>query len=158
MKSWTRPDGRCFVFGEPDDELPAGRLFAAVDEADVDRVRRLKRLGFTQHRRELVLRLLTDPSRWDFADRGPPPGITFRQADQVDEVRLRLLDDALRQDVPGTDGWQWSADGFHEETYGSPGFDPATYLVAVDMYDDYVGIARVWMNRRAASPRLYRRP
>jgi GNAT superfamily N-acetyltransferase len=140
------------VFGEPDDELPGGRLYATVDEADGDRVRRLKRLGFAPLRRELLLRLSTDPSDWDFVDHEPPPGIAFHQADHVDEARLRRLDDALRQDVPGTDGWQWDADAFRKETYESPDFDPATYLVAVDTDGNYVGIARVWRNPQ--QPRL----
>ena len=153
MRRWIRPDGRCFVFGELDGALPRGRLvYATVDEADEMRRRSLERLGFTFHRRELVLRIPTDPASWNVATVEPPPGITFVRADAVEEKRLRLLDDLLRQDVPGTDGWKWSPDDFHEETYGSPDFDPATYLVAVAEAGEYVGIVRVWM--RIGAPRL----
>jgi RimJ/RimL family protein N-acetyltransferase len=152
MKHWTRPDGRCFVVGEPDDELPDGRVHATADEADDARLRRLGDLGFRLHRRELLLRIPTDPGSWNVAGVEPPPGIAFRRADQVDEPRLRLLDDVLRQDVPGTDGWRWQSDDFREETYESPAFDPSTYLVAVDGDGHYVGIARIWMN--AERPRL----
>jgi RimJ/RimL family protein N-acetyltransferase len=65
---------------------------------------------------------------------------------------LRLLDDLLRQDVPGSDGWRWDEKGFHEETYESPDFDPTTYLGAVDGDGEYLGIARIWM--KPQQPRL----
>src|SRR5262249_18835871 len=64
----------------------------------------------------------------------------------------RRLDDALRQDVPGSEGWQWDAGDFRAETFG-PFFDPATYLVAVDRASgEYAGLVRIWRNR--AGPRL----
>ena len=153
MRHWIRPDGRCFVFGEPDEALPVGRrLYATADEADEARVRSLAHLGFTFHRRELILRIPTDDANWNVATVEPPPAITFVRADRFDETRLRLLDDLLRQDVPGTDGWKWSPGGFHEETYDAPDFDPATYLVAIDEGGNGVGIVRVWM--RPGAPRL----
>jgi ribosomal protein S18 acetylase RimI-like enzyme len=153
MRRWVRPDGRCLVFGEPDGELPLGRrVYATADEGDCLRLRSLERLGFAFSRRELVLRIPTDPARWNVAAVEPPAGITFVRADAVEEKRLRLLDDLLRQDVPGTDGWKWSPDGFHEETYESSEFDPATYLVATDEVGEYVGIVRVWM--KPGAPRL----
>lgn len=151
MRHWTRPDGRCFVLGEPDEDLPGGRVYAGADEADEARVRALARLGFTIHRRELVLRLSTEPSAWNISQ-AEPPGIAFVPADQVEEEQLRLLDDLLRQDVPGTDGWRWSPAGFREETYESPDFDPATYLIAHAGGGEGIGIARVWM--RPDQPRL----
>jgi GNAT superfamily N-acetyltransferase len=147
LRHWLRPDGRCFVYGEVDDDLPPGRLHATADEQDEVRRAALAALGFVVHRRELVLRLPTEVPAWP-----PPPAISFRRADQVDEEALRLLDDLLRQDVPGTDGWTWSREAFREETYEAPAFDPATYLVAVDDDGDGVGIARVWM--RPEQPRL----
>src|SRR4051794_16011651 len=120
MRHWIRPDGRCFVFGEPDDALPLGRrLYATADESDAAILRSLAGLGFTFHRRELVLRIPTCDASWAVATVDPPPGITFVRADAHDERQLRVLDDLLRQDVPGTDGWKWSPDGFHEETYES---------------------------------------
>ena len=151
MRQWTRPDRRCFVFGEPDDDLPRGRVYATAEEANEARVRALVRLGFAVQRRELVLRLPTDPAAWNVATAEPPPGVAFARADQIEEEQLRLLDDLLRQDVPGTDGWAWSPEGFREETYDSSDFDPATYLVALDESMDGIGIARVWMR---PEPRL----
>src|SRR5690349_23664879 len=72
MKRWTRPDGRCFAFGEPDDDLPAGRVYASAHEADEERLGALARLGFTPHRRELVLEIPTDALRAG----EPPPGMS----------------------------------------------------------------------------------
>ena len=70
----------------------------------------------------------------------------------LDPDRLRRLDDALRQDVPGSEGWRWDAEEFRAETFG-PFFDPATYLVAVDRASgEYAGLVRIWRNR--AGPRL----
>jgi GNAT superfamily N-acetyltransferase len=145
LKHWTRPDGRCFVFGEPDGDLPLGRLYTTADEAAEARLRDLLRLGFTPQRRELTLQLQTESARWSLSTVEPPPGISLVRADRVDEEKLRLLDDLLRQDVPGTDGWKWDVDGFREETYGTSDFDPTTYLVALDENGDGVGLARVWM-------------
>ncbi len=46
------------------------------------------------------------------------------RADEVEGSRLRLLDDELRQDVPGTDGWRWTPEGFRTEN-DPPQSDPA---------------------------------
>jgi hypothetical protein len=65
----------------------------------------------------------------------------------VDEDGLRALDDALRQDVPGADGWVNDPYEFCEYTFDDRHFDPATYLVAVDDVNQaYAGLARVWNN------------
>ena len=65
---------------------------------------------------------------------------------------MRHLDDALRQDVPGAEGWKWDPVDFNEETFGFD-FDPATYLVAVDVPSgEYIGLVRVWKN--PGRPRL----
>jgi ribosomal protein S18 acetylase RimI-like enzyme len=145
-RTFLRPDGRRFVLGLPDGELPPGELFASVEERDADHLRTLEDLGFVRQRRELHLVLPTDVPRL-----AAPAGIEAVRADAVDEETLRLLDDELRQDVPGTDGWHWTANGFHEETFLSPHFDPAAYMVA--RYEGaYVGICRVWI--RPEHPRL----
>jgi GNAT superfamily N-acetyltransferase len=145
-RTFLRPDGRRFVAGRPLGELPDGELFAEVDESDTGQLRTLEDLGFVRERRELDLVLPTDVPRSP-----PPPGAEAVRADRVEEGVLRLLDDELRQDVPGTDGWRWTAAGFREETYLSPHFDPAVYLVAT-VEGDHVGICRVWI--RPERPRL----
>jgi ribosomal protein S18 acetylase RimI-like enzyme len=153
MKHWIRPDGRCFVLGQPDDALPLGRqLYATADEEDDERVRSLADLGFAVHRKELVLRIPTADATWKVSNVESPGGIRFIHADAFDETRLRLLDDLLRQDVPGTDGWKWSPCDFHRETFDTPAFSPETYLVAIVEAGNGVGIVRVWM--RPDSPRL----
>ena len=140
---FVRPDGRHFLRGDPND-VPDDDVYVTVAESDVSRY---EGVGFVVSRREDEYLVPTGHHAV-----APPPGFAFRRADEVDEERLRRLDDALRQDVPGTDGWRWDAAGFRAETFESPAFDPATYLVAVDARDDYVGLARVWVNR--PTPRL----
>jgi hypothetical protein len=125
------------VIGLPDGELPPGELFATVDESNTERRAALELLGFEAHRRELVLVL---PARVERVV--SPAGLRARRADEVREIELRLLDDELRQDVPGTDGWRWLPRDFREETYESPQFDPAAYLVA-EKERELVGICRV---------------
>jgi len=55
-------------------------------------------------------------------------------ADAVDEDGLRTLDECLREDVPGMDGWIHDPREFREQTFEERRFDPATYLVAAWMY------------------------
>jgi ribosomal protein S18 acetylase RimI-like enzyme len=144
VKAFVRPDGRCFV-SEPVVD-PGRDLYATVDEADEERRRAYEELGFVVNRRHSHYVI---PTR--VADAEVPAGFVFVRADEVSEERLRLLDDALRQDVPGTDGWQWDEEGFRNEFDSS--FDPATYLIAVDQAGgEHVGIARVW--NKPAGPRL----
>jgi hypothetical protein len=53
-RTFLRPDGRRFLIGRPDGELPLGELFAVVDERDSERLRSLEDLGFVRERRELL--------------------------------------------------------------------------------------------------------
>lgn len=140
VKSFVRPDGRRFV-RDPDAESLAripGDAYCTVDEADLEPY---VVLGFAVHRREGTYLVPTATAQVE-----TPPGMCLVRADEVDETSLRLLDDALRQDVPGTDGWRWDEAGFREETYDSPFFDPRTYLVAVaERTGAPTGIVRVWI-------------
>jgi hypothetical protein len=56
----------------------------------------------------------------------------FLPAAEADVDRLRELDDALRQDVPGAAGWRNDPQEFGRQTFGNPEFDPATYLLSVE--------------------------
>lgn len=163
IRTMIRPDGRCFVSFDSggatvqEQQLAAVAaelerdLYVSVDDQD-DR-RWYEQLGFAVHRRESHYLLPTDPQITGLRDIEPPRGIVLVGADRVDANRLRLLDDALRQDVPGTDGWRWDEADFREETFASPHFDPATYLVAVDEASgELAGLVRVWM--RPDTPRL----
>ncbi len=142
----VRPDGCRFVLGPLDRPLPPGELFATVDESDDEQLRALEALGFSLERRELDLVLATDARQVPALT-----GVEAVRADAVDEEALRLLDDELRQDVPGTDGWRWTPADFREETYLSSHFDPALYLVAISG-GEQIGICRVWL--RPEQPRL----
>jgi len=123
-----------------------------VDENEKTALRLYRQLGFVVHRRESVYAIPTDHATTSL-EVAAVPGIDLVPADQVNERGLRELDDALRQDVPGTDGWRWEEAAFRQETFDPNYFDPATYLVAVERGGgDYIGLARVWNNPGA--PRL----
>lgn len=145
-----RPDGRHFVRARDLPTAPAGEVYCTVDEADADTLALGERLGFVVNRREGRFLIPTDPDVTGLGAAGVPDGFALVRADEVDLDRLRLLDDALRQDVPGTEGWRWDEAGFREEF--DDAYDPATYLVAVADSGEYVGLVRVWHN--AAGPRL----
>jgi ribosomal protein S18 acetylase RimI-like enzyme len=159
VKASLRPNERCFVFfdscraGAYEPLLAAvaqelGRdLYVTVDEADDEGWALYERLGYVVNRREGEYLIPTDPDVTGLRGFESPPGFVLVGADQVAEDRLRLLDDTLRQDVPGTDGWRWDEAGFREETFDSPSFDPSTYLIAIEQTSgDYAGLVRVWNN------------
>jgi len=159
-----RPDGRCFLYFDawrPDvypsladavaQELHCD-LYASLDDAEFDGLDACATAGFAEHRRQSYYRIPTDPDVTGLAPTAMPDGLDVLSAVDADVDRLRLLDDALRQDVPGCDGWRWDPAEFREDTFG-PFLDPATYLVAVDRSSgDYAGLVRVWRSRRG--PRL----
>ena len=160
VRAFLRPDSRWFVAfedGRSDSyrsllAAVAGNLgadlYATADERDDESLDRLARLGFTVHRRESSYVIPVRP-----AAAPEPPDIVIISAANADEDDLRRLDDTLRQDVPGTAGWTWDPGDFREETFDSAEFDPATYLVAVDVDSGrYAGLVRVWNN--PGRPRL----
>jgi ribosomal protein S18 acetylase RimI-like enzyme len=156
VKALLRPDNRCFIFfdscrADAYQPLLAAAaesvdcdLYISVDEADSGKLASYLPLGLEVSRREGCYRVPTSPNATGLGGARLPTGLAVISAEDADEDRLRLLDDALRQDVPGADGWRWDAAGFHEETF-SPAFDPATYLVAVaPASGEYAGLLRVW--------------
>ena len=162
MSVWLRPDNRCFLFFDtwrPDAYAPLTEavaqhlrrdLHVTLEDAEYDALDACVAAGFVEHRRESYYRVPTDPSLTGLAGAAMPDGLEVLSAGDADIDRLRLLDDALRQDVPGSDGWRWPPEEFRDETV-SPFFDPATYLVAVARASgEYVGLARVWKNRAGA--------
>jgi GNAT superfamily N-acetyltransferase len=159
-----RPDARWFVFFDTwrADAYPpladavagdVGRdIYITLEDAEFDALDACAAAGFVEHRRESYYRIPTDPAVTRLTGAQMPAGLDVLSAADADISRLRLLDDALRQDVPGAQGWRWDPDEFRAETF-SPFFDPATYLVAVDQASgEYAGLVRVWRNR--AGPRL----
>jgi GNAT superfamily N-acetyltransferase len=159
-----RPDNRWFVYFDTwrADAYPPladavardlGRdLYVTLEDAEYDALDACAQAGFAVHRRESYYRIPADPSVTGLAGAVLPAGLDVLSAASADITRLRLLDDALRQDVPGSEGWRWDADEFRAETF-SRFFDPATYLVAVDRASgEYAGLVRIWRTR--AAPRL----
>lgn len=165
ISAWIRPDARC-SFGVRGDE-PSVRaalvqalaskvsceLLINVCDDDGEALRRYQELGFGMKRRETVYVILVARAELALASTMAPTGVRLRSIADVNEDRVRVLDDVLRHDTPGTDGWRWSAEDFHDETYG-PYLDPALYLIAEDESSGSdVGIVRVWVHE-GRPPRL----
>jgi GNAT superfamily N-acetyltransferase len=160
---WRRPDSRSQLFFDAwrlDAYLPltlavardlGQDLYTMLDDAEFDAFDACVRAGFTVNRRESYYRIPTDPAMTGLATAALPPGVSVISPAAADIDRLRLLDDALRQDVPGSAGWRWEPQDFKDETFGRR-FDPETYLIAVAPGGDYVGTVRVWRGR--SLPRL----
>ncbi|MGN6678413.1 MAG: GNAT family N-acetyltransferase [Streptosporangiaceae bacterium] len=159
-----RPNGRWFVhfdLSHEDNYEPllaavaentGSDLYTVVDERNKDALARFEQLGFAVNRHESVVAIATDPQVTGLHVTDEPDGVITISANDAFEDQLRLLDDALRQDIPGAEGWRWDPVDFNEETF-SREFDPATYLVAVDVPSgEYIGLVRVWMN--PGRPRL----
>lgn len=158
-----RPDNRVFVSVDTwrDDvfallvaavvaDLPAD-LHTIVDEADAAELERWSAQGFRPHRREDAYLVPTAPGRTGLDDARLPAGFTVISAAAADLDRLRDLDELLREDVPGSDGWVNDPPEFHQRTFDSRTFDPATYLIAVhDASGQYAGLVRVWKHRTHA--------
>jgi GNAT superfamily N-acetyltransferase len=127
-------------------------LYITADDADHEWLRDLAELGFAELRRESNIVIPTDPAVTGLELTAEPDGTVIISAADAFEDDLRLLDDALRRDVPGAEGWHWDPADFHDETFCSE-FDPRTYLVAVDERSGrYIGLARVWIT--SGRPRL----
>ncbi len=158
VEGWLRPDDRMFVsfvgdrrsYAELADaaavelERP---LYTFVDAADDELMAVLQSGGFEVEITEERFSLRFDQVLAGLRRAWVPSGFSIRSADTVDEDRLFALDNVLRNDVPGIDGWKGDRAWFRDELAESPPFDPSAYLVAVD--DDsgaYVGLVRIWRN------------
>jgi GNAT superfamily N-acetyltransferase len=162
---WLRPDDRMFLSFVCDDPAARGPLATAaaetlsravrtvVDATDTGAIAALETAGFTAE-------LVSEASRIRFEDALAhldrawiPTGFSIQPANVVDEDRLFALDNALRRDVPGTDGWRGDRRWFHDELAEAPPFDPSAYLVGRDDQNDaLVGLVRIWRN--PTGPRL----
>jgi RimJ/RimL family protein N-acetyltransferase len=160
---FRRPDGRAFLAADAwKDEVTAallraaisdvpGDLYSTVDEDDAAQLALLVEAGFAESRREHEY--LIPVAGVLAGTTGPvPAGYRIVSAAPADAERLLRLDDALRQDVPGSDGWVNEPAEFREYTFGSPQFDAQLYLVAVTDDDRYAGLVRLWPANRV--PRL----
>ena len=156
-----RPDERAFVaadaWREPVTralldavaaEVP-GELHTLAGEDDADQLALLAAAGYRVVRREDELVVPVGPAL--SATAGPvPAGVTIAPADEKESDRLARLDERLRQDVPGSDGWVNDPAEFRAYTFDEH-LDPRLYLVAV-ADGEYAGLVRVWRGHRV--PRL----
>jgi RimJ/RimL family protein N-acetyltransferase len=156
VRTHRRPDGRVVVFPTPpwtSDQARWAAQFARrksvsvlthISPDRVDEFRVLADAGFIAARREARV----DRALAKIGEARLPPGVVAISAADADVDRLRVLDDALRDDIPGTDGWRSTPEEFADETFRTPAFNPATYLVAVEEdTGEYIGLVRIWMNR-----------
>lgn len=161
----VRPDGRCLVRCAGDwtphtaaeavvlADRRGALALAHVDEGATAQLAALTGAGFVVARRDAHVVLAVDRALEALGSATLPPGVSIRSAPEVDEDRLRALDDELRQDVPGTSGWKSTPEEFRDDTFADPDFDPRTYLVALESeLDELVGLVRIWMSPK--SPRL----
>ena len=165
VRTHRRPDGRVVVFPiapwTPDQANWAVRFarnkgVSVITHISADRVDELRILadaGFTSARREVKVEVDLDKALATTGGARLPPGVAAISAADADVDRLRVLDDALRDDIPGTRGWRSTPEEFAGETFSAPAFNPATYLVAVqEGTGEYIGLVRIWMNR--SGPRI----
>jgi ribosomal protein S18 acetylase RimI-like enzyme len=145
MGVWHSPDGRCRLYfeeGRPDAYGPltaaiSGPCHVQVPLSDEAAHAALREAGFADHRVEHDYRV---PVRR--LDAPVPDGLSFITIDEAVPEQVMLLDTAIRQDIPGSDGWQPDMEFFRQQTFEGPR-DPRTYVIAVDGIE-YVGLVRVW--------------
>jgi ribosomal protein S18 acetylase RimI-like enzyme len=158
-----RPDNRVFVSVDTWREDVFALLVAAVVEdlpldlrtiVDTDDPAELDRwsaAGFRPDRREAAYLIPTAAPATGLHAARLPAGFTLISAAAADLDRLRALDELLREDVPGSDGWVNDPEQFAADTFNPALFDPAAYLVAVhDASGHYAGLVRVWGRRQHA--------
>ena len=139
-----RPDGRWYVSIDAWDDTAWAPLLEVmsvalgcdlhtiVDESDAATLAGWRRFGFEVARREIDYLIPVDPGVTGLVESRLPDGIVLLAADAVDETELRLLDDTVRADVPGSAGWLNDPQEFRERSFDERYFDPSTYLVALD--------------------------
>lgn len=126
-------------------------LHTRIDGTDAEALELWSRFGFLPERHEVELVLSPDPTRTGLMGIMMPVGLTLLSAAEADEVELRCLDDRLRNDVPGTDGWVNDPSEFHDVTFDEAHFDPTTHLVALDPENRrFAGLVRIWTGRNRA--------
>jgi ribosomal protein S18 acetylase RimI-like enzyme len=161
LSALVRPDGRCFAFlrpgQSPADELllttaiedTGHDLHASLDEFNYLEIEWHNKLGFEVTGQESHYKIPVSEATVRLRSAAVPAGLELISAAGADEERVRLLEDALRQGMPGMDGWRWDPARFRAETTDSGFFDPALCLVAVDQASgEYAGLVRVRHHRR----------
>jgi len=138
-----RPDGRLFVsvdawHAQAFDRVAAMMvrdlprpLCAVVDGADSESASNWERAGFTLARREWQYVLPTDPQATGLDAVTAPAGVTIVPAGEADEVLLRALDRAIRDEVETTGGWSTMPTQVAPYPERTAVTDPSKYAAAV---------------------------
>jgi GNAT superfamily N-acetyltransferase len=159
VTTWSRPDSRTFLYlaGRDRSAYPQltdavvgtlrRRIHTHVDAGDSEAIVALAASGFDTELVEEGFRIRFDRALAWLDRAWIPSGFSIVSAAVVDEDRLFTLDNTLRQDTPGTDGWRGHRQWFHDEIAEAPPLDASAYLVAVDDGNgEYVGSVRIWRN------------
>jgi len=126
-------------------------LHTRIDGGDPAAVELWSRFGFEPERREVEFLLSSDPARNGLEGALVPAGLLLLSAEEVDETGLRELDDRIRADLPGNEGWVNDPAEFHDHVFDDRFVDPASCLVAVDdQHQQFAGLVRIWANAQRA--------
>jgi ribosomal protein S18 acetylase RimI-like enzyme len=129
-----------------------GPLYAVVDGADSESAADWERVGFTVARREWQYDVPTDPQVTGLdAVTAPtaPTGVTIVPAGEADEVLLRALDRAIRDEVEATGGWSTMPAEVAPYPERTTVTDPSKYA-AVLQDGRYLGLVRATSGPRRA--------
>jgi len=130
-----------------------GNLYASADSDDADLLGALVLAGFIPEMEAERFQIRFDKALGWLNRARVPSTFGVEPANRVDVDRLVALDNIIRDDVPGTDGWHADRSWIHDELSDAPPFDPAAYLVAIhEPSGEFAGLVRMWRN--PAGPRL----
>jgi GNAT superfamily N-acetyltransferase len=158
VSTWLRPDDRLFLFfvgssaaiGPLSDAVvdDLGRpVHAFVDAGEAGSFKALVSAGFAVEMTSERFRVPFEAVLNKLRRADAPAGFTIKSAADADEGRLFALDNELRRDTPGTDGWVGDRQWFHVELTESPPFDSGAYLVGIEEASGrYAGLVRIWRN------------
>lgn len=157
VSALLRPDDRLFLrfVGTADavgdltaaviDELDRP-VYAIAQQADVTLFAALRSAGFESEMTAERFSVRFTTALAGLRRAWVPTGYTVISAGDADRNALFELDNLIRRDTPGTDGWVGDPAWFAGELAESPPFDPLAYLVGVDRHGAYAGLVRIWRN------------
>jgi ribosomal protein S18 acetylase RimI-like enzyme len=126
-------------------------LYTVVDEADLELTVRWEQAGFGVRRREWEYLVPTDPQATGLGSVRPPRGVKIVPAGDAQEIPLRALDRAIRDEVEASVGWQEMPAEVLPRPDGVTVLHPLRYAVAA-LPDAYVGLLR--LGPRIRRPRI----
>lgn len=152
-----RPDRRTFFIFRGDldalghmltvvrSEVP-GPLHASGQQSDAALLDRLKASGFVDEMTSEAFNVRFDVVLPRLRRAWVPEGFRIATANEASRTKLLELDNALRNLIPGLDGWECTVADFEAEFEDTPPYAPAAYLVAIAPDDTYGALVRIWRN------------